>query len=406
MARPQLLYLVHRIPFPPNKGDKIRSYNFLKYLSEVYDIHLGTFIDDDNDLQYISDLGDYCKSVHVERIHPLMARLKSLKGLLTGQALTLTYYHNRRMRQWVDKTLSEKKIDSILVFSAAVAQFVEDSRAFRVIDFVDIDSDKWRQYAKEKTWPLNWIYAREGRVLLDYEKVVTKRFDRAFFVSRYESRMFQGFLTEGADKVHFVNNGVDYDYFSPEHAYTNPYKTSVPKMVFVGAMDYWPNIDAVAWFARNLFPAIRKRAGDEAEFYIVGSNPTEQVLELNKLPGVFVTGRVEDVRPYVAFSDLVVATLRIARGVQNKVLEAMAMDKPILATMPALEGIEHENRVEAFALDAVNDMVEYALSHLNSDQRPDYSGLIRKHYDWKKNCQQLQRLLVQGKAPQADLDRG
>jgi sugar transferase (PEP-CTERM/EpsH1 system associated) len=400
MAKPQLLYLVHRIPFPPNKGDKIRSYNFLKYLGEFYDIHLGTFIDDDNDRQYVSELEPMCSSLHVETIHPLKARLKSLRGLLSGQALTLTYYKNTRMQKWVDRTINAKRIDAILVFSAAMAQFVERHNGYRAVDFVDIDSDKWRQYAREKTWPMNWIYAREGRVLLDYEKHITSLFDAAFFVSRYEAQMFQEMLEDDVDKVHFVNNGVDYVYFSSAHEYSNPYQTIAPKMVFVGAMDYWPNIDAVVWFARNLLPRIRKQVGD-AEFYIVGSNPSEQVLALKELQGVTVTGRVEDVRPYVAYADLVVATLRIARGVQNKVLEAMAMDKPILATEPALEGIEHENSIRAFAVDAIDEMLSYALDSFGANKCGEYSGLIRRHYDWQRNCQDLQALLEQGNSQHA-----
>jgi sugar transferase (PEP-CTERM/EpsH1 system associated) len=208
----------------------------------------------------------------------------------------------------------------------------------RVIDFVDIDSDKWRQYAAKKPWPLNWVYRREAERLLAYEHRVTQAFDAVAFVSDAEAGLFKRLIPEGAHKVFGLSNGVDTEYFSPDHALPAPYAPQERAIVFTGAMDYWANVDAVSWFASEVFRAVRDKVPD-ARFYIVGARPTAEVQKLATIPGVVVTGSVLDIRPYLAHAALAVAPLRIARGIQNKVLEAMAMAKPTVVSPEALEGI-------------------------------------------------------------------
>jgi sugar transferase (PEP-CTERM/EpsH1 system associated) len=211
--------------------------------------------------------------------------------------------------------------------------------AQRVIDFVDVDSDKWRQYAETKPWPLSWIYQRESTLLQNYEKDVAQEFDKSTFVSLKEAALFKMMMPEVADKVDYFNNGVDTDYFSPIHQFPNPYTTDNRILVFTGAMDYWANIDAVEWFVQKVFPIVRSQVAD-IKFYIVGSNPAARVLALTKIPGVTVTGKVEDIRPYLKYASIAIAPLRIARGIQNKVLEAMAMGKRVILSPQAMEGIQ------------------------------------------------------------------
>ena len=275
-----------------------------------------------------------------------------------------------------------------------MAQYVEKfGEIYRVADFVDIDSDKWIQYSSNKTWPLSWLYRREGDFLRRYEDRIAGEFDATCFVSKYESEMFKASLVAGKEKIHYVNNGVDYNYFSPDHAYVTPYKTDSKKLIFVGAMDYWPNIDAVIWFAQDIFPKIIQLVSD-VELYIVGSNPSNEVIALDTIKGITVTGRVEDVRPYIAFSDMVVAPLRIARGVQNKVLEAMSMMKPILATELALEGIEHDDTMKGFSIDEIDSMTSYVVKSFNDDAvELNFSNIIKHYYDWETNVEKLHQLL-------------
>lgn len=340
--REPLLLLIHRIPYPPNKGDKIRSYHLLKHLAQRYDVHLATFVDDADDWQHVPTVQALCASSHFGGLHPLRGRLRSLGSLLGGTSLSRGFYRDASMQAWVDQAMATHKITRVVIFSSVMAQYVEShASARRVVDFCDVDSDKWRQYAEKKSWPMSWLYRHESRKLLEYERHVAQQCDASLFVSAPEADLFRGLAPESGARVDFFNNGVDTDYFSPERAYDNPYKPDEQAVVFTGAMDYWPNIDAVKWFADEVLPTLL-RQHPSMRFYIVGARPAPEVLALGQQAGIVVTGTVPDVRPYLAHSTVAVAPLRIARGVQNKVLEAMAMARAVVVSPEALEGIEAE----------------------------------------------------------------
>ena len=339
--KPALLFLCHRIPYPPNKGDKIRSYHLLKYLCQHYQVYLGTFIDDPEDWQYESLVADMCADSCFIELNPRIAKLKSTLGFITGEALSLPYYRNKALGHWVKEITAQHHIEKLVVYSSAMAQYVMTPNVGfinTVIDFVDIDSDKWQQYSTRKKWPLNWVYSREAKKLLSVEQEVAGKFDSSLFVSSAEAAMFKKLVPESSHKVSFYNNGVDTEYFSPDIDVQNPYQSSEQVLVFTGAMDYWPNVDAVTWFAKKVFPGLKQR-NPALKFYIVGSNPTDEVQRLGNDDGIVVTGRVADVRPYLKYAIAAVAPMRIARGIQNKVLEAMAMARPAIVTGQALEGI-------------------------------------------------------------------
>jgi sugar transferase (PEP-CTERM/EpsH1 system associated) len=359
--KPALLFLAHRIPYPPNKGDKIRSYHLLRHLSRRYRVFLGAFIDDTSDWQHVKKVEELCEECFFLDLNPLLARIKSAAGLFTGDPLSVPYYYHREMDKWVKTKVQAEGIKQLVVFSSVMAQYALASGhglSHRVIDFVDIDSDKWRQYAGKKGWPMNWIYRREADQLFKYEKRVAEEFDASLFVSFAEAQMFRKLTGDGiADKIDFYNNGVDIAYFTPEKSLQNPYGSEEKALVFTGAMDYWPNIDAVSWFAKEIFPQIL-RLEPHARFYIVGGNPTDSVRQLEKKPGIVVTGRVEDVRPYIQYAAAAIAPMRIARGVQNKVLEAMAMGKPTVVTPQGLEGIDAEDGKEVLVATGVSDFVD------------------------------------------------
>ena len=336
-----LLYLAHRIPFPPNKGDKIRSYHTLKYLARSHRIFLGAFVDDPGDWQYRDDLAGLCEEVFLCPLKSLHARLRSINGFLRSSPLTLPYYDDRRMREWVMKIVREHDIRKVYVFSSSMAQYLEDvdlTQAKSVLDLVDVDSDKWRQYSSTKRWPMSWLYSREANYLQKYEKKIANYFNVITFVSDQEATFFKSIHPEYRSRISWFNNGVDCDYFSPDIAYPQVYKSGKEIMVFTGAMDYWANADAVIWFVNEVYKEIHEALPD-SQLYIVGAKPGKAVKQLSEVPGVIVTGAVPDVRPYLAHANLSVAPLRIARGVQNKVLEAMSMGLPVVATYAAVEGI-------------------------------------------------------------------
>ncbi|MEO6430590.1 MAG: TIGR03087 family PEP-CTERM/XrtA system glycosyltransferase [Nitrosospira sp.] len=395
----ELLYLVHRFPYPPDKGDKIRSFHLLKHLSQRYRIHLGTFIDDEMDHKHLGRVRDMCGETCFLDLYPRSARIRSLTGLLSGQPLTLPYYHDKRLQAWVSNLLETRPVGTILVFSAAMAQYVSHAMNIRrVMDFVDIDSDKWMQYAATVTWPMSWIYRRESKLLLDYEKQVARLFDSATFVSETEADLFKRLAPEVAEKVTYFNNGVDADYFSPQNIYPNPYLAGIDTLVFTGAMDYWANVDAVQWFASNIFPAIRLQL-PKVEFYIVGARPSAAVMALADLPGIIVTGSVPDIRPYLAHASMAVAPLRIARGIQNKVLEAMAMGKTVIASPQAIEGInanpDRDMVVANDESDFINRIIELLQNGPNRAIGRAARTRVLEDYNWKKNLERIDVLLSQ-----------
>ena len=396
--RPVLLFLCHRIPYPPNKGDKIRSFHLLKHLSRDYRIHLGAFVDDPEDWQYTGELERLCASTRFLPLRPLQGRVRSLAALLRGEPLTLPYYRSPAMTEWVTSLLHREPVTAAVVYSSAMAQYLlgpEHRSLRRVIDFVDVDSDKWRQYAERKGWPMNWLFRRESRTLLAFDRRVARDFDSSLFVSSEEAALFRRLAPEVGERVAYYNNGVDIDAFSPNADHPNPYPQAERPILFTGAMDYWPNQDAVTWFAEQVLPRVTERFPD-ARFYIVGSNPGEGVTSLGSHPRVTVTGRVERVQPYIAHAEVVVAPMHVARGIQNKVLEGMAMARPVVTTAKGLEGIGARPDEEVLVADDARDFAT-AVSAVLDGAFPDMGARARERiirdFTWEGALPLVDRLL-------------
>lgn len=397
-----LLFLVHRIPYPPDKGDKIRSWNMLRHLARSYRVHIGCFIDDPHDWRYEDELRKIAASCWIGRLDPRRARIKSLARLLTGEALSIGYYHDPGLARWVRTRIEDDGVRRVFTYSSSMAQYVLADWAAgtrRVFDFVDVDSDKWRQYASRKKWPMSWIYAREGRTLLAFERRAAASSDVTLLVSDPEAALFRGLAPEAADRVRAVRNGVDFEFFNPLASYQCPDSMGPRAMVFTGAMDYWANVDAVAWFARDVLPLVRAKIADAA-FWIVGANPTGEVRALASLPGVKVTGRVPDVRPFLAHAACVVAPLRLARGVQNKVLEAMSMAKVVVTTKEAAEGIDAVPGRDLMVCDGAVELAAGTIRALGGDgtgMGPRARELVVAKYGWESALAPLANMLERGR---------
>jgi sugar transferase (PEP-CTERM/EpsH1 system associated) len=343
----RLLFLAHRLPYPPNKGDKVRSYHLLKHLAAQHEVHLGTFIDDPEDEVHLPAVRKLCASVHVSRIHPGRARLRSLCGLARREPLSLTYYRDRSLTHWVDESMQQRRFDAVLAFSSSMVPFALPLPIPMLVDFVDVDSAKWTQYGAEHPWPLSWLYRREGRLLLAFERRIAGLAQASFFVTEKEVALFESLAPECAGLASAIGNGVDADYFAPDPMVASPFGSGEIPIVFTGAMDYWPNVDAAIWFTEAMLPGLRAR-WPAIRFHVVGRSPTAAVQALRSA-GVNVTGTVPDVRPYLQHAAAVVAPLRLARGVQNKILEAMAMARPVVAAASCVESIDATPGVELLA---------------------------------------------------------
>jgi sugar transferase (PEP-CTERM/EpsH1 system associated) len=403
MAMSPLLYLVHRIPFPPNKGDKVRSFNVLRFLAQHYDVHLGTFVDTADDLKHVQALERYCASFKAIRLTPIGARLRSAAGLWKGGALSVHHYSHPDMSNWVEWVIAKHRITSALVFSPAMAQYVAGRPGLRtVVDFVDADSLKWRQYASARPWPISAIYARESKRVLEFDRRVAKAADASIFVTSAEAKLFTDLAPESADGVHVVPNGVDTEFFAPGSR-PSPYPDAEEPIVFTGAMNYWPNVDAAVWFAHAVLPPIAK-VRRNVRFYVVGRDPVAAVRALARDASVTVTGRVDDVRPYLQHARVAVAPLRIARGIQNKTLEAMAMACPLVVSeaaagsLPGVAGTHFEiaGDAEAFAAKCLT-LFEPRGRNMGAAAR----ALVLSKCNWDRNLAAVAGLLRGRQAPNA-----
>jgi len=402
-----ILFLCHRIPFPPDKGEKIRAYHMLAHLAQKHTIHLGAFVEDPAEMRHAARLremiGGECHLVPLGAA----ARLNMAAGLVRGAPLSASYFQSSALAQWTDHILRTRNIESAIVFSTAMAPYLLRQSGFdlrRVIfDMVDLDSDKWRQYAGTASGLLAWIYRREMRTLLALERKAAFSFGATLLVSPHEVNTFAKLAPSVCERLWSVPNGVDLDFFTPERSYPNPFAAGECPIVMTGTMDYRPNVEGALWFANSVFPLVRGRR-PEVKFYVVGARPNSEVKKLG-CPTVVVTGQVEDVRPYLAHARAVVAPLKLARGVQNKVLEGMAMAKPVVATAPAVQALDVSSGEELLVADEPANFADNVLAAIDAPSRIGVKGrlYVERHHQWATNLGALDRLLDAVQAGDASL---
>ncbi|MFN3231959.1 MAG: TIGR03087 family PEP-CTERM/XrtA system glycosyltransferase [Alphaproteobacteria bacterium] len=394
-----LIFLAHRIPYPPNKGDKIRSWHMLKYLAARYRVHLGCFIDDPQDQQHKGALEAICASTCFVDLPVWKGRLRSVTAFVRNEPLSVAHYRDAGLTQWVEHVAAQHNPKGAVLYSSQTALFLPPlvhAGARTVMDFVDVDSDKWAQYAARKSGPLKWLYAREANRLAHFEKAVAQQVDACVLVSDQEAALFRTIVPAAADKIFGMSNGVDTEAFSPDRRFENPFSSGEQAVVFTGAMDYWPNVDAVVWFADHVWPKVIK-ACPQAVFYIVGFKPAAEVQALAGRPGLVVTGAVSDTKDYLAHAACAVAPLRVARGIQNKVLEAMAMALPVVASPQAAEGLAHVKEAELAVADQPDTMAKAVIAVLTSTGGPDGAAArnrVMRDYAWEANLAVLDQLIA------------
>jgi sugar transferase (PEP-CTERM/EpsH1 system associated) len=398
---PELLFLTQRIPYPPIKGEKIRPLQILKFLRQHYDVHLGCLVDDPRDWEHVPVLQELCGETHFAPLHPRLAKLTCLRGLLTGEPLSTAYFYDRGLARWVADLLDRRRPELAFICSSAMAPYVlrrPNPPPRIVMDFADVDADKWRQYAARHGLPMRWVYARESRVLLAFDREIGRKVDAVTFVSEAEATLFSSLAPELARKTHYVDSGVDAAYFCPSQNLADPFRGAEPVVVFAGTMNYWPNVDAVSWFATEVLPRARAQVPN-LRFYIVGANPDAAVQALAELPGVSVTGRVDDVRPYLAHAAAVVAPLRAAGGVQNKVLEGMAMAKTVVATPRAVAGLRPEAARWVVVADGAAAFAAAVTRAVGGGTASSFGASARRIvldlYNWERNLSRFLPLLGQ-----------
>jgi sugar transferase (PEP-CTERM/EpsH1 system associated) len=393
-----ILFLAHRVPYPPDRGDKIRGFNILNFLAARRRVHLIAFADDAKDLQHDAALAQFAGGRSIVWRGKSRA-VAAVQALLRRKPVSLTAFDDPQVHAAVAAMLERENIEAIYVFSGQMAQYLpRDANARVIMDFVDMDSAKFAAYGTGARGPKAWMMRRESRLLASFERDVAAHVDASLFVSEAEAALFR--KVTGASQVFAVENGVDTAFFDPSGAFDRP-AASGPLIVFTGQMDYSPNIEAVQWFAATIFPMIRTGHPD-ARFAIVGRAPTDAVTALDVLPGVSVTGEVADVRGWLAAASVVVAPLKLARGVQNKVLEAMAMARPVVASLAAAEGIDHGGTIRVGATaDDIAAEIGALLADARAAERLGQSARaqVQRRYSWAARLAPLETIMGIGAAP-------
>lgn len=398
-----LLFIAHRIPYPPDKGDKIRTYHFLDYLAQHYCVTVACIIDDPADIDYVAALRQRVDQVYYQLRSASQMKKWAVGSLLSGRSVTQHCFYAKELQQQIDDYLDQHDPVAIISFCSSTADYLFRSRhSFEALqdkvllnDLIDVDSVKWAQYAEKHKGFMGWIYRREARLLAACEAKIVASFDRTFLVSEEERQVLSQHTS--IEKVEALSNGVDLDYFSPEKVDKQQHPTATCKLVFSGAMDYWPNVEGAAWFAEKIFPLV-KESYPQAEFCIAGRNPTEQVLALKKISGVEVTGTVPDMRDHLSTATICVVPLKIARGIQNKVLEAMAMAKPVIATSGAATGTKAIDTEEIIIADDERQLANEIIALLADSERQLDIGrkareYVEREHSWESHLKRLVEII-------------
>ena len=393
----EILFLAHRIPYPPDRGDKIRSWHLLDHLGGLGRVHLACFADDAADAAHLAALreamGGRLGEAYVE-VRRTGRAAAGARALAAGKPVSLTLFDGAGLRAFVERRLAGVGIEAVVAFSGQMAQFVPQRLAQRfVMDFGDVDSAKFEAYAEKALPPMRWVWRREAARLAAFERAVARRAEAVTFVSEAEAALFRA--RTGLSNVHAVSNGIDLAFFDADAAFDrlSPGKRGEgPLLLFTGQMDYAPNVDAVGWFAREVLPLV-----PDARFVIAGRSPAPEVQRLVS-ERLEVTGAVADMRSWLAAADLVVAPLRIARGIQNKVLEAMAMARPVIASPAAFEGIEAEPGRDLIVADGAGAMAAAIRRLLDAPEQALALGrsaraCMERSYAWRRRLAPLAELV-------------
>jgi sugar transferase (PEP-CTERM/EpsH1 system associated) len=385
----RLLMLAHRIPYPPHTGDKVRAYQVARHLAARHELTLGFVIDDASDRAGLEALRRDVPDLEWGGLWKPGAVARGVGALATGGSLSVAYFHSRRLARRVRSRLGDSGYDAVYASSSPMTDYVRGAGLPVVMDFVDVDSDKWTQYAGKQRPPRSWAYRLEGRRLQQFESEVARWGHRCILATAAEEALLRSFAPWARTAV--IPNGVELDSFEPP--------ADAPTVIFTGAMDYLPNVDAVEHFCADVFPAVAA-AVPGAQFLIVGLNPSPAVQRLAERSGVTVTGAVPDVRPYYRQSAVCVAPLRIARGIQNKVLQSMALGVPVVATGAAARGLE-ARRDEHFLVEDDPARFAQAVVGLLRDRQARRRlaerarGFVEQHHAWPGILARIEALVVE-----------
>jgi sugar transferase (PEP-CTERM/EpsH1 system associated) len=388
-----ILFLCHRFPYPPDQGGKIRPFHMIRHLARANDVTVATLVRSTLEAAAAPELRHQAGcALLVARVHALAVVARVLSTALSGSPASMGYFHSPRLARMIRNELERGRYDAIVVHCSSMAPYVASAAVPKVLDFGDMDSQKWLAYAGERRPPLSFAYRFEGRKLERAERNLAAQFDLCTCTTRAELETLR--QLGGARRSDWIPNGVDGEYFRPA---VEPYDPEL--LCFLGRMDYYPNADAVEGFCRETLPLVRARRPG-VKLVIIGAEPSRRVRALAGIAGVTVTGRVRDVRPYAQRAAVSIAPLRIARGTQNKILESLAMGIPVVASALAAGGVDAVPGEHLMTATAPGEFAEAVLGLLeNPEARARFAAAGRarvlSHHDWRASMRKLDDLLAQ-----------
>ncbi|MBK5940325.1 TIGR03087 family PEP-CTERM/XrtA system glycosyltransferase [Halochromatium roseum] len=396
-----IVYLAHRVPYPPNKGEKLRTYHQIKgFIAHGAAVTVLCSVETDLDIAYCQQLERMHPACQVRYHRTSLKLIRYLRSFVANCAISESYFFSGKLLKELHNVLTKTSVDAVICTASSMAPYIEKSRRYlssktlTIMDFMDLDSYKWQQYAENAGLVMRFVYQREAKKVAALEQVVAERFDSALLVAEPETQLFRDSQPQATCRILTVGNGIDGEEFLPA---ASPIEIEPPRLLFAGVMDYAPNVDAVLWFYEHVWAAVRRR-WPGATFTIAGMNPAPTIQALAGEEGIRVTGFVDDILPYFHQSTLFVAPFRIARGLQNKILQAMACGLPVISTTVGAEGIEADDGVHILIADSA-DLFLKTIEVLTSDHlryaavRREALATINRVYSWSQQLAPLRELV-------------
>ena len=368
----KITFILSRFPWPLDKGDKLRAYYQMQQLALHHQVNLIALTETKNEKKSIEKLNEFCHSVQIHRINIFSQALNIAKSFLNGKPLQVGYFYNSKIYSEIQQNLQETKPDVVFCQLIRTAEYGKNAKSFKILDYQDALSMGLKRRINKAGFFLKQILKIEYKRLIKYENLIFNSFDKHLIITEVDRNLIPH---PDRENIIVVPNGVDLKHFIPR----NSKKTY--DIIFAGNMNYPPNVDAALFLTNDIMPLVWKTLPD-AKLILAGANPATEIKNLEG-PNVHITGWVDDISEAYASAKVFVAPMRIGTGLQNKLLEAMAMKIPAVTTSLANEALKATNNESILVGDSFKTIAEHLINLLNNNNL--YDNISQKGFDFVIN---------------------